>query len=128
MNEEELNAAVAEKVMGWTLKGQMWQLGNEPRGLTMDVMSMGIMGHEPPPVAELFRVWSPATDHAHAFEVVEKMRRRGWYLRLVDCIELDEYEARFITPDFHDGSAGGLSIPRAICEAALKAIESEVTK
>ena len=94
MTDAELNAAVAQEVIGWD----------------DDHIAFTLAHH-----------WSPATDIAAAFEVVEEMRGRGWRFTMMG----DEGGEPFAR--FHRGTHIGRSDKmwsRAICEAALAAVRS----
>lgn len=109
----EIDALVAERVMGWTFgctpdpEGD-WASWNEPRPddptRQREVKCAG---------------WSPSTDIAAAWEVVEKMRPThvGSLWTGIDeghnaCFGMYEYEERWAKAD---------SMPLAICRAALLA-------
>jgi hypothetical protein len=115
----ELDTLVAEKVMGWT----KWRSPVVPRGsaepdcwLTNDRTS---------PTFKIAH-WSPSTDIACAWQVVERMRDRGFALEL-------HYEfgcsIQWVADFSNDGwsSTGeqlGDTAPLAICRAALAAVEA----
>jgi len=104
--DDELNAAIATEVMGWTRYHDATWLADDGRRI----------------VAR----WSPATDIADAFEVVERMRENGvwvtfsasppdgqWVVNLEGASMLGKAPIARIFAD---------TLPRAICEAALKAV------
>jgi len=77
--------------------------------------------------------WHPSTDIKQAFEVVEKMRKRGWLLNGLSALEEEEnhkgWEACFeyynkqtreATIEFEEANTPAM----AICLAALKAVEA----
>lgn len=126
MTDLELDALVAEKVMGWTLADRVesgwghgppvWLTGEDPER------------EDSNPTWQDFR---PSTSISHAFEVVEKMTTdtKQWF-RLEKC-------STFTTAVFErsgDGDrdfvaeytfTGDYETPRAICIAALLAKEVE---
>jgi len=74
--------------------------------------------------------FSPATNIAHAWEVVVRLKGGGFSV-VVDNAE-DDFSASFVARGRHDAHGGvphGLAhaptAPRAICEAALRAAENE---
>lgn len=114
----ELDALVAEKVMGWHYADrQKMGWGDGPPVVVTD---LGEESGRP-----TIQGWSPSTDIAAAFQVVEKMRERGLTV-VIDgtpggfwCCEF----SIFGSETFHTGRAD--SLPLAICLASLAAIESE---
>jgi len=66
--------------------------------------------------------WSPATDYAAAFEVVERMRGAGWTVYITGR---DGWTVEFSTQQRDRGRCVGTDLPRAICEAALQAKRKE---
>jgi hypothetical protein len=110
----ELDALVAEKVMGW-LHTESWQSDGEITGTTPD-----------------YRAWVPvprySTDWAAAGEVVEKVRAQmpgGWGFELEDvgvsAVALNTWRAAFMGADAK-WEALSDSAPHAICLAALQAV------
>jgi len=69
--------------------------------------------------------WSPSTDIAAAWGVVEKMRDRGCYVAVQNC-HSPETEWCAIIADDEDSYEGKGSAPIAICLAALKAVGVKV--
>lgn len=57
-----------------------------------------------------------------AFQVVDEMRRQGWFVRIADAIEVSEWIVEFVSPERPDASAMNASLPVAICRAALLAM------
>lgn len=114
MKDRELDALVAEKVMGWEL------IGIAPSG--------GRVVHSP-------RLWEKELPHyssdiAAAWQVVEKMEKDGWESGCETSKGIRrawfawDRRKRFSPklPKFAEAEA----IPRAICLAALKAVGAEV--
>lgn len=118
MSDRELDAWIAENVMGWHLgpTRQMW------------ISKSG--GH-----ACSVKTWSPSGDKEQAFEVVEKMRERlgvgAYYLitsPMIHPIHGDtRYQVSFLSydgsGDLGNGWAEHESLPMAICLAAKQAME-----
>jgi len=110
LNPAEINALIAEKVMGWVLRRkngyQSW--------------------HEEDSVGSVRKTlvykWRPSTSIADAWKVVEKMREIGFILGTGEtfgkpCMWFrDGYE-----DDCRYGYADGPSDPMNICLAALRA-------
>ena len=103
MTDRELDAQVAEKVMGWEpYEGQerTWAL----------------------PGGEVLGLWIPSIDIADAFEVVEKMRGKSLNLfTLAACMGSQQWSAYV---HGGDGWIQANTAPRAICIAALAAVEA----
>jgi hypothetical protein len=106
----ELDALVAEKVMGW--KAERRPTGNLMAILPDDsrVCVEHVQGCLPA------RRWNPSEDIAVAWEVVEKMRERGLLLKL------HQGNPHGWTAQFAEVWHVDLTAPLAICLAALKAI------
>jgi hypothetical protein len=111
----ELDALVAEKVMGWR-----------------DVSD----GYGTPPEATLWEaihiIPHYSTDIAAAWQVVERMRDQGWTSHYTD-LSLDSREpwhswhfTGTTPPNGPTLSAQASTVPHAICLAALRAVGVEV--
>ncbi len=99
----ELNDLVAEKVMGW--KPVLYPGGT---------IYWDEGGKFAPRFSGSFR---PSTDWAHAGEVLEKMRTRGFWC-VLDAARFDgSWKVRFF-----DCEAEAATGPLAICLAAIKAV------
>ena len=105
MTDTELNIAVA-RARGWTLDGDLWHIPSDDPDIEMEVMFTDS--------------YSPATDIAQAWELVEEMRQGK------RIVHLDGDGSGFYFQfwsgekrDPHDG-AGADTAPRAICLAYLK--------
>ena len=121
MSDRELDALVAEKVMGWTLH-KIPHLVEGQYGYISGVIHSYIGNR-------LIAPWSPSTDIAAAWQVVEKLRGREetwfevgsgspksnsqWYAQASTFVPGGEWR----TFTVRDAIA-----PRAICLAALKAV------
>lgn len=117
----ELDALIAEKVMGWT------KYVYEKEGTThtewTEARSVGTRYHAD---------FHPSTDISTAWDVVEELARRGYDLGRVG----KEFgEGQYIAQFFHGKTYGqaceharGETAPLAICRAAFKAIQSPVVK
>ncbi|HAM42103.1 MAG TPA: hypothetical protein DCP69_12450 [Candidatus Omnitrophica bacterium] len=112
----ELDALVAEKVMGWTITA--WASG-EPWG-NREIFEPSGRG----PHRKAAHVPTYSTDIAAAWEVVKKLDADG----LVWAIADDEVYFAKGDPDSPDYRFGGVGLypfvdkPLAICRAALKAL------
>ena len=121
----ELDALVAERVMGWEARQGVLGCEVPPRGVPLG------MGGWP--------TWSPSTDIAAAWEVVEKLRGpesnwnpsspthgdgpRGQCLKiLIDPMDFGGVWY-WAGPDDERFVLAKHGIPHAICLAALKAVE-----
>jgi len=123
MTDRELDALVAEKVMGWKLKHV-----NDPVMAVIfanwvDENDVGIITPDE---------WKPSTDISAAWQVVEKMhallfsRRREFLRYLQEAVTSDEMvtKGQYIAwPDVF-----WFITPRAICLAALKAMGVDVER
>lgn len=117
MTDRELDAAVAEKVMGWSPGG----IHNPP---TFWVLKDKIQrSWEDTSFGAGFR---PATEIYAAFEVVEAMRERGYSPR-IQTAEGDEsvWHVQLWSDPEDNPYGSGLheKLPRAICIAALSALD-----
>ena len=131
MSDAELNAAVAEKVMGWKLYDYEKGRYAKTKADYVDAYTNDGWGWEGRSGDEYAHQWSPSTDIAAAWGVVEKMKADGWFFQLGDVIELPEWLSRFTSPFFppggpvQDASAMDKSAGRSICLAALAAVEAK---
>lgn len=105
MTDRELDAMVAEKVMGWTLHGVA------PSGGRVLIAPSGAMG-----------IPNYSTDISAAWQVVEKMRSKRIHFEMGSTIPGDW------TAYFNNDRATDKSAPRAICLAALKAVGVEAPR
>lgn len=127
MTDRELDAEVAIKVMRWTPmpKGFRWKASDG------DTYFGDGWKHkwedDSGPHKEL---WNPSSSIAHAWLVVEEMRKRGWNVSITYYHFTKQWSMLFWNP--HTEISGirysGPSIERAICGAALAALESERVK
>ncbi len=121
MTNEQLDALVAEKVMGWTFYRQRLHPNHTFLTQTWRTEHGSIMPS----------MWTPTTEIAQAWEVVERMVKLGWNVRIMnygiapELPDCEPWRCDFIR-------VGALSIkaasalPLAICLAALKAVGVEV--
>lgn len=75
------------------------------------------------------RKWSPSTDMAAAWQVVEKMGADGWMFNLIGraygcgwTVHLEHFAPEDDKPTF--GAGCDLPAPLAICRAALRAVRA----
>lgn len=114
----ELDALVAEKVMGWT-----------PRGPHPIFASRVFATGHSDTFAPYF-----SSDVLAAWQVVQKMRELGWWMRLQSPFESDDstWNAGFTAHSCTgwngrpDHSGQGDTAPLAICLASLKALGVEL--
>jgi len=119
VTDDELNAAVAVEVMGWT-----WHEPGEAYNILLGGWYEGLAHRRR-------QGWSPATDYNDVFEVVERMRDKRHWLEILSPTERDVHWCVFVRPfgtyhrDDISAISGGDSLPRAICEAVIEAKRSE---
>lgn len=107
----DLDALVAEKVMGWMTRGTGESISDPAEW----VMPNGLRGREAPPFY--------STDISAAWQVVEKMNRDGWCFRVASASpDNNYYEGYFVKGD-KVSQVWLDTAPHAICVAALKAVE-----
>jgi hypothetical protein len=115
----ELDAQIAEKVMAWHLEDEyFWVNATAIVAYATD---------EPPFSGGRGPRFSPSTDIAHAWKVVEFIKReRGWRVSLVSSVDGGEWTCAFFgTGNPLLGGAGSTSAksaPLAICRAALASL------
>lgn len=131
----EMDAAVAERVMGWRLIDRVaagwgngppvWDTGADP---------------DDPASSPTFQCFEPSTDVEHAWMVVEAMRAKGWH-PLVNWLGRDrkcwhcyfEHESspllivdtegnRWNDDEIRGAHAYADTMPLAVCRAALSAL------
>jgi hypothetical protein len=107
---QRLDARVAVEVMGWQKSDEEDYERGWPAGLWWD-------GGKPR------SSWSPTTDIAQAWEVVEEMVRKGWWLFLEYDHNIKRYLAAFSNGVEETPMEDCTTAPLAICEAALAAGE-----
>lgn len=112
----EMDRLVAEKVMGITFAaGTDWELGDDGRVIgPVYAEERDAMG---------WHYWSPSTNIAHAWEVVEKLKdHREWHIEN-DQGEIREWIVEILSlATGRRYSTDSASVPLAICRAALKAM------
>ena len=108
----ELDELIMTKVMKWTKEDDhkplpMWRDNN---GFNVD---------------HIARFFTPSVDISDAWQIVEKMRKLSYFIRLED--QEESIRARFYNPDFlpveKPSWAEAETAPEAICKAALLAKE-----
>jgi hypothetical protein len=123
----ELDAMVAEKVMGWQR-----ELGSFAGTQTWHPEVVSLVRPSPsgyrrhPTTGDLTYfggIPSYSTDISAAWLIVERMRGLGWLMLLDDC---DPFGFRCVwqttSPDLTDVVGDGATAPLAICRAALAAV------
>lgn len=118
----EMDALVAEKVMGWHLEtdDKGWKYWTDDTGLYYQ----GCVQHEDDfEDEEDFHIlhWHPSESILWAFEVVEKMR----YKRIIHNPEFSPLWEAHLTCDSGYGDATAPTLSLAICRAALLAVMEE---
>jgi hypothetical protein len=115
----ELDALVAEKVMGWTVnrtESRHWHtVGPTGRERNIQIGSDCCAGQ-----AYDSNAFMPSKSIVSAWLVVEKMRERGWNFELHTSRD-GEAAAAFHQSQDDDFEAYELTAPLAICRAALSA-------
>ena len=112
----ELDALIAEKVMGLTL-------GPAPMSANFEITCVKLGDHEWRNISYY------STEIGAAWEVVEKLRGAGWTFHVDDVgfNDATEGEWRVMFTEATTGNehvfADGKTAPHAICLAALKAVE-----
>jgi hypothetical protein len=140
----ELDRLVAEKVMGWKLPleyGILYTDGSESWGNSPQYTFEKFHAYHSKGIAkELLQRpdlagWSPSTQIAHAWEVVQKISRLKWSGMTIDVV-VSQYAGAAhcsIEADMPDVKSIGIAdasadtAPLAICLAALKAVSNPST-
>lgn len=110
MSDRELDAAVAERVIGWT-------------GVRRDTYDIRCPGITPEGALKLVPLYSTTGDGM--LGVVEALCARGWRVDITE--EKDLHLVRVMRTDdekFYEraGLVEGTTLPRAVCMAALRAV------
>jgi hypothetical protein len=111
LSTDELNASVAEKVMGWKKHTQ-----HKVFYVKAEEVSQPMLG-----MRQAVADFRPAERIADAWLVVERMREIGW------LCTIDVYDSGIYSQFYRVGISKGTqefsdSAPRAVCLAALKAL------
>ena len=120
----KLDAEVAEKVMGWTREVQ----DGGVEGFRDAAGKFHVVG---PGFESFHNFWSPSTDLAAAWSVIDAMRANGY------SVDIDDFTARtpnvwtvrFFKGDFADpdeygsAEAEAPTFTEAVCLAALRSME-----
>ena len=119
----ELDVRVAAEVMGWTPR-------YVPEGSLLNAPeSWGELDYWQTSSARVPCGWSPSTDIAAAWEVVEKMRADGWVMSLDhDCYgdgRSAGTDVKFWKHRVAEHEAHAVTAPLAICLAALEAMNDD---
>lgn len=110
MDNRQIDALVAEKVMGW---------GIHKRNTAFWVKSDRVDEVEARPIAFIHE-WQPSTDISQAWQVVEKLRNNIYCQ--IEFWEDRNYSVNIITESGNSGYKEDKSISMAICLAALQAV------
>lgn len=123
----ELDALVAERVMGWTLdlRTRVWHMPE-----CNPVNNRMLMAWPPAPqyAGCSNDYWQPSKRIAYAWEVVEKLRERGYHVDMrgtctrwaCDVWQMDEKRNVHLSGWHAGAETAGL----AICTAALQAVDA----
>jgi hypothetical protein len=137
----EMDALVAEKVMGWKKRvrkghgvdgNHEWWFDKRKPTYPLEF----VKGWD---TDEDFDPWEPSTSISAAWEVVECFERGGFApwgeqvaaaveLSCSDGIEKERYFCTFYSPSLAKVEAFGKTMPEAVCRAALKAVGKEGRK
>lgn len=115
----EMDALVAEKVMGWKLGKPRWVYTEELYGR---VKSQAWEGSTKDGMTQTIESWRPSTEITAAWLVVEKI---GGVFRLEKYPHPDSFQGYpgiCWVADFHIASSLAETAPLTICRAALKAV------
>lgn len=118
----ELDALVAEKVMGWTLVADP-RADGQPMWVDAD---KNAKWPAEPPDRWGKGIWRPSTDIAAAWELVEALGRKFFGFALTRSehgLYRAEFSMRGVETDFR---APAVTAPLAICLAALRAVGHQV--
>lgn len=132
ITDYELNCQVAEQVMGWKtkyfdrpeLQGTYWVVDRTRMVLDSPVhrarLKLGIKEDKP---GDGF-VFAPTIDPVAWMEVVERMRELGHYAFFDNAMSEGKHWSVLFLTGGHSAypSTQNVSLGRAICEAALKAV------
>ena len=141
LSDREIDALVAEKVMGWTLfEGPDYTLVCDPdcsvdrpqRSVTVsrdETTKRAIPDRFPPGK----HAWHPSTDPVASKQLRDEMRKRGWFWLLQLRQDSGACLMRFWRDsddgeDVIEADANAPTEERAICIAALRAIAGEERK
>jgi hypothetical protein len=119
MTDRELDALVAEKVMGWIIG---YPLADAPDGMPPRPPGDTRSHYDYPVLVPAY-----STDITAAWQVVEKMEDLGYHWRFANVIPSSDpivYTMKFMRMDT-DAKETEFTAPLAICRAALKAVEVE---
>jgi len=117
----ELDRLVAEKVMGWKQGPDFWVSYEGIIHLSAGEVSPGHIVYREAP-------WSPSSDIAEAWSVVEKLVNLGWLVNLLSPWKGNAtqhwtcYAERQGKSGWEKLKAAGDSAPLTICRAALLAV------
>lgn len=116
MSDAELNAEVAEKVMGWDRH-------KRNTAFYVPKTERNWVGAQP---TCLVSEWHPTTSGSTMLEVMEAMRERGYAITIArSTVEGDNYRCMLSSWKSDLSEAHNPSLPRAVAEAALLAVEGE---
>lgn len=112
----ELDALIAEKVMGWGTgpSGKMWiSRPVRPLQINWQDLYVGFMQHG----ATCGVIFSPSTKIEHAWLVVEKLQKDNWYFQIM---RMPQSKPGYWHAEFGGVKGYADTAPLAICLAALE--------
>jgi len=129
MNNQDIDELIATRIMGWEKRQAYFHPSNPKYWFDGDSSERQIIAN----------AWRPSTNIAQAWEVVEKMIEKGFYIN-IGTDDLNQFFCALVygeTSIEEDGiqkilkekvfSAEEKTAPLAICLAALKAVEGSIT-
>lgn len=113
----DLNALVAEQVMGWYSNGLVWcdKLGSVGYWINDEVRQKG----------SNFPAFHPSIDIAAAWEVFEFVVNQGFTMSRIHADGKSRWLCDFKDDPLHSIFAYGETVPLAICRAALAAVGAD---
>lgn len=119
LSGRELDAAVAEGVMGWEFISPTRSGNRQYRNADGDMILVG--------ESALISTWKPSESIEAAMQVVEKMREREWFVEIANTPTGWFVNFIYDVNERIDCPAVAQLLPEAICKAALTAL-SEAQK
>jgi hypothetical protein len=135
LTRRELDAAVAREVMGWEVypgadtpfnfphQGDHAWLDDPANYPFVTDCRPGLIFWAAPKTDG--KDWKPFADIAAAWQVVEKLRGKGWVMTLsVNHYQTEPWDCRLFLEERKREIAHGATAPEAICRAALAAVRA----